>query len=243
MGNSNRQFDIYEPLFTTLRQESGAVSAVIPLRPGSYSLGLMKSSLRDLVVGYTNVPSLDFFQVSVQEDTQEGTVDLPLSRNMRPTAENIHLTVSPDRSIIRVADLITMNTDANNNIHFTNGFEMLQFPDSLATWSFQDGSLQITRKDSSQDDPLNILYRLCDNSALCSAPPLSPTGSAPVVVVLTTPVPRPVATPVRIYVPAPHHESTLLYIEDDFDSDSESMASTLLVSWFTCVALIATLFF
>merc|ERR1712063_115722 len=147
-------------------------------------------------------------------------------------------------------------TDPNNNIHLTNGFEMLQFPDELATWRFQGGALEIVRN-SLSDEPLTIVYRLCDSSALCSDPAVisvdyasrsivAPQAPAPIVYVVT-PVPTPVPYPDGIYIQETPDKSTYeqVYLDDiDIDFSSESAGSSLLVPLYTlfCVFFLSLFF-
>merc|ERR1712063_228986 len=135
-------------------------------------------------------------------------------------------------------------TDPNNNIHLTNGFEMLQFPDELATWRFQEGALEIVRN-SLSDEPLTIVYRLCDSSALCSDPAVISVDYASRSIV--APLPTPVPFPVRIYIQETSDESPYeqVYLDDiDIDFSSESAGSSLLVPLYTlfCVFFLSLFF-
>merc|ERR1712014_479580 len=155
------------------------------------------------------------------------------SRNLRPEALNLRVTAPSGRSPVDVSGVITMDTDPNNNIDFTTGFEMLSFPDQLADWVFSNGTLTVLPL-RSLTESFQLSYRVCDKERLCSDPafitvtvppgtpaplPLPPVDPAPpVVIVVTTPVPVPAPVPIYVFP----DESTL----DDYDAyDTTSISS------------------
>jgi len=211
-------------------------------------VGLIKSSLNGLAIGWVPNPGQELFAVNLRNGQTEQWV--PLTRNLRPVPRNLGASVPAGTTVVEFNEVITSSTDPNNNIDFTKGFEMLSFPNDEGTWSFLSGTLTI-RPRATQTDPIQATYRLCDNEGLCSdtaiiyvefivtpAPPALSPGSTTIVVV-TTPVPVPVPTPVRIYVFPPDNGNdgiTTVYDEDDFDS--ESSATNLSVTLLTTFVLL-----
>merc|ERR1712137_971460 len=202
----------------------------------------MGSSLDALAIGWVSNPGREIFSVRLGADTDQAVQLIPLSRNLRPVAETLKLSAPEGAGSIEVTGLITMDSDPNNNIDLTDGFQMLSFPDEVADWYFTNGTLTILPL-SSMSEPFQVTYRLCDKEDLCSdeafiyvdfvdAPldPESPQppGSGPTIIVVTTPV--------RVYV----------FADDDldgYDTLSSSDSATLGISglWTTLLLIISIL--
>lgn len=244
--NRNGQLDVNEPLLSTLAQEDGDVSARLLMRKGDYDIGIIKSSLNALAIGYVSSPGKEIFSVSLRTSAMQHEQFVPLSRNLRPNAEPVRIRAPAGTTSIQLDDIITTTTDPNNNIDMTDGFEMLFFPDELADWTFFNGTLTILPL-SYLTQSLDISYRLCDKEKLCSdpttvsvdfdRPPRDPESPQPppVVIVVTTPVPTPVLIPVPTPVPTPVRVPVFQHDDLDYDdysfySSSSSSASVLLVS-------------
>lgn len=240
--NRNGRFDSNaEPLFATSTLEDGDVAARLRMRAGVYDIGVIKSSLDGLAIGYVLNSGQEVFSVRLGAQQSQAVRMIPLSRNLRPEAANFKITAPSGRSAVNIAGVITADTDPNNNIDFDHGFEMLSFPDAMADWVFSNGTLTILPL-RALTESFQVSYRLCDKERLCSDPafiavtvpmstpaplPLSPTDPAPpVVIVVTTPVPVPVPvpTPVRIYV---FPDDNNLDDYDAYYSSTESGAASL----------------
>merc|ERR1712063_181009 len=139
--NMNHQLDMVEPIFSTSAE--GGIR--LPLRAGDYRIRLLDSSMQDLVLGMLSEAFVDYLDLKVNDSgAQTAFLDLPLSRNLRPHAENFMLQVSSESASVDVPHIITLDSDPNRNIHLTKGFEMLRFPNDLASWSFHNGTLTIS---------------------------------------------------------------------------------------------------
>ena len=233
-----------EPKYIT---DGEPAKVVFNLRPGSYTVRVIQASLGSMTIGYTPIPAQQAFAFTVPVKVAKRASDLnifiPLSNNLPPSADNFNVQFPSGSNAVTIPGLIDGTTDPNNNIDLTRGFQMVSFPASAGTYSFQNGALTITPL-SAQPAGFVFTYQLCDLERLCS--PVASVGVSYTSTIAgnASPSPAPFATARPTFVPVilttPVPTPIIVYIFDDNDvvTFQSSGAPDLVSFWATLVSLV-----
>merc|ERR1712137_985239 len=141
-------------------------------------------------------------------------VYIPLSENLPPVANSFERTLPTGLAVI--PGIINGNTDPNNNIHYTDGFIMVDFPEHLGIYTFSDGTLTVDPTEVGESSMFLITYQLCDLAGACS-------GNATIELDYTDKIgPNP---PVVVHTPVPTPVFIYYYPIDFFDSSTSSSSA------------------
>lgn len=145
----------------------GSYPRTIQLREPSVSIGVIPSSMGNLVFGRTVQPGLTHFTASLSSNTV-AHIQIPLSINVAPVAEDIIVNAFIGDSVTIV--IINQNTDLNNNIDVEAAIRIVKQPDS-GSLDMSSGAIYYypSRAKTTYNFDISIRYQVCDTAGLCSS--------------------------------------------------------------------------
>src|SRR3990167_4198318 len=157
----NNQDGIYapdkDPTYT------GNYPMVISVRKSQYYVGLVTSSLGDLVIGYTSVPGQTIWNVDL--NALDARVDIPVSINVAPVANNFTVIAVPGARM--ELTIISATTDRNNNLDVNTAIRNVNIVEGAGD-VLVVGAQLIFIPVHDEPQQVTITYQICDTAGLCS---------------------------------------------------------------------------